>query len=89
MSLNSNEFILLTSEQVFGEQRIDAIKQLDSDCTLTDFAILLGGRVEDESHTSEGNYLEGDTTWCHSPSSYTHEEIDEVLGCSKVKRRNN
>lgn len=47
----------LTVEQIFGDAQLDIIKKYGTTCAITDFSILLGGYVDDDSHTNEGNTL--------------------------------
>lgn len=52
------KFDLLTENQVFNKnEKLDILKRYGTRATLTDYAILLGGNVDDDSYTSEGNYL--------------------------------
>ena len=51
------DFTFLTREQIFGDKKLDVLKQYGVRCSITDYAILLGGIVDDFSYTSEGENL--------------------------------
>ena len=50
-----NNFTFLTEEQIFGDKQLDILKKYGTACAITDFSILLGGYVNNDFHTKEGN----------------------------------
>ena len=53
----------LTSEQIFGDKKLDILKKYGESCAITDFSILLGGYVNNDYHTKEGNTDKDRTGW--------------------------
>lgn len=53
----------LTEEQIFGDAQIDILKKHGTACAITDFSILLGGYVNDDYHTKEGDTGRDRTGW--------------------------
>ena len=53
----------LTEEQIFGDAQIDILKKYGTACAITDFSILLGGYVNDDYHTKEGDTGRDRTGW--------------------------
>lgn len=41
--MNELDFTFLTEEEIFGKNKLDVIRKYGTKCTITDFAILLGG----------------------------------------------
>lgn len=50
------DFTFLTEEQCYGENKLDILKKLGVKAPITDFAILLGGDVD--NYSNNGNLLE-------------------------------
>ena len=50
-----SNFTFLTEEQIFGDKQLDILKKYGTACAITDFSILLGGYVNNDFHTKEGN----------------------------------
>jgi hypothetical protein len=50
-----SEFTFLSSDQVYGSNQLDIMKRYGTRCAITDFSILLGGKVSSKYTTSEGN----------------------------------
>lgn len=63
-------FTLLTEEQIFGDRQIEVFKKYDTQCAISDFAILLGGGVLDGFYTSEGKSLKNRTGWWWTKTPY-------------------
>ena len=53
----------LTEEQIFGDKQLDILKKYGKACAITDFSILLGGYVNNDCHTKEGNTGKDRTGW--------------------------
>ena len=53
----------LTEEQIFGDKQLDILKKYGTACAITDFSILLGGYVNNDYHTKEGNTDKDRTGW--------------------------
>lgn len=51
-----NYFTFLTDEQVTGVNKLGILKKYGLNCAITDFSILLGGLVEDDAYTTEGEH---------------------------------
>jgi hypothetical protein len=49
------DFSFLDKEQIFGENRLEIFKEYGTKAAITDFSILLGGYVNNDYHTKEGN----------------------------------
>ena len=49
------DFDFLKEEQVFGENRLKIFEKYGTKAAITDFSILLGGYVNNDYHTKEGN----------------------------------
>jgi len=58
-----NNFTFLTEEQIFGENQLDILKKYGTKAAITDFSILLGGSVLQDSYTREGNSGKDRTGW--------------------------
>ena len=58
-----NNFTFLTDEQIFGNDQLDILRNYGTKCAITDFSILLGGYVESDYYTSEGNSRKDRTGW--------------------------
>ena len=56
-------FDFLKEEQVFGDNQIDILKKYGTKAAITDFSILLGGCVDDNYHTNEGDTDRDRTGW--------------------------
>ena len=59
----NNSFTFLSDEQVFGDKALDIIKRYGPKAAITDFSILLGGYVDDNCHTNEGDTDKDRTGW--------------------------
>ena len=59
----NNNFTFLTKEQIFGDKQLDTLKKYGTACAITDFSILLGGYVNNDYHTKEGNTDKDRTGW--------------------------
>ena len=57
------DFDFLKEEQVFGENRLEIFKEYGTKAAITDFSILLGGYVNNDYHTKEGNTDKDRTGW--------------------------
>lgn len=57
------DFTFLTEDQTFGDNQLGILKKYGTKCAITDFAILLGGYVSDNYHTSEGENLKDRNGW--------------------------
>jgi len=57
------DFDFLKEEQVFGDNQIDILKKYGTKAAITDFSILLGGCVDDNYHTNEGDTDRDRTGW--------------------------
>ena len=53
----------LTEEQIFGDKQLDILKKYGTACAITDFSILLGGLVNNDYYTKEGNTDKNRTGW--------------------------
>ena len=53
----------LTEEQIFGDKQLDTLKKYGTTCAISDFSILLGGFVNNDYHTKEGNTDKDRTGW--------------------------
>ena len=73
------DFFFLYEEQVFGDNKLDILKQYGVRCASTDYTILLGGIVDDFSYTSDGEKLINRTSsyWTKS-SGYRCWIVDEA-----------
>ena len=58
-----NNFTFLTEDQIFGNNQLDIIRKYGKNCAITDFSILLGGKVSSVFYTSEGNTVKDRTGW--------------------------
>jgi len=63
----------LTDEQVFGDNQLDILKKYGTKCAITDFSILLGGCVSEDSYTSEGNSEKDRTGWWWTKTPYNND----------------
>ena len=72
------DFTFLSYDQIYGDNKLDILKQYGVRCASTDYTILLGGVVEDFSYTSEGENLINRTSsyWTKS-SGYSCWIVDE------------
>ena len=68
MNFNNN-FTFLTKEQIFGNSCLDIIRKYGTECSITDFSILLGGTVSIDYYTCEGDSLINRTGWWWTKSS--------------------
>jgi len=57
------DFDFLKEEQIFGDNQIDILKKYGTKCAITDFSILLGGCIDDNYHTNEGDTDRDRTGW--------------------------
>lgn len=66
------DLTLLTKEQILGDNSLEVLKKYGTTCGITDFAILLGGFVSSDYHTSEENRLKNRTCswWSKTPGEY-------------------
>ena len=67
-----NKLTLLKEEQIFGEDRLDVLKQYGNACAITDFSILLGGFVASSTYTSEGEALQNRTGYWWTQTPYNN-----------------
>lgn len=67
------DFTLLTEEQIFGDNQIDVLKKFGTKCAISDFAILLGGYVDSDFYTSEGETLKNRTGWWWTKTPYDND----------------
>lgn len=67
------DFTLLTEEQIFGDKQIDVLKKFGTKCAISDFAILLGGYVNSDTYTSEGDSLKNRTGWWWTKTPYDND----------------
>ncbi len=77
MDYDDIKFTLLSDEQTLGSRKIDVIKRLGGKCAISDFAILLGAKVSDDSHVDDDSSLKGRTGWWYLSTSYW---FSDVLG---------
>ena len=78
MNYSTNEFTLLSKEQVFGSQEIDVIKNIGTKCAISDFAILLGAYVSSDYHVDEDSSSRGRTGWWYLSSSAGDGDVQNV-----------
>ena len=64
------DFTFLTQEQCFGHKKLDILKKYGTRCAITDFAILLGGYVDRDYYTEEGESLINRTGWWWTKTPY-------------------
>ena len=64
-----SEFTFLEESQITGDNKLDIFKKYGTKCAITDFAILLGGYVSYDYHTSEGNLMIHRTGWYWTQSN--------------------
>ena len=65
-----SELTFLDYEQIFGNDQLDILKKYGTKCAITDFSILLGGRVSPEYYASK-EFLSKDCTgmwWTKTPN---------------------
>lgn len=67
--MKKGDFTLLDEEQVFNKSQLNIIKKYGKKCSLTDFAILLGGYVSDCYICDEKNFQNRSGLWFVKPSS--------------------
>ena len=65
-----SEFTFLDVDQIFGENQLDIFKKYGTRCAITDFSILLGGIVREDTFTSEGNRMKDRTSWWWTKTPY-------------------
>jgi len=53
-----SEFTFLEEKQIIGDDKLEIFNKYGSKCVITDFAILLGGVVNNYEHTKEGDFLD-------------------------------
>lgn len=58
-----NQFTFLTEEQYFGEKQIEVIQKMGTKAALTDFAILCGAYVDNDSFVENKESLENRCGW--------------------------
>ena len=58
-----SNFTFLTEEQIFGNNKLEILNRYGTKCAITDFSILLGGYVDNDDHTKEGNTDKDRTCW--------------------------
>ena len=56
-----SDFTFLTEEQIFGSNQIDVIKKRGTKAAISDFAIILGGYVSNDSYVDTDSSLKGRT----------------------------
>ena len=68
MNFGTNEFTLLSDEQIIGSHKIDVIELLGGKCAISDFAILLGSYVSKDYFIEDDWSLKGRTAnwWTRS-----------------------
>ena len=57
------DFSFLDKKQIFGENRLEIFEKYGTKAAITDFSILLGGYVDNNYHTKEGNTDKDRTGW--------------------------
>ena len=68
--MDIKEITFLSNDQVFGGSKaLELFKRYGTKCAITDFSILLGGYVEGNFYTSEGNSRNDRTGWWWTKSS--------------------
>lgn len=70
MNFSDKEFTLLSYEQTFGSSKIDVIERLGVKCAASDFAILLGAKVNNDDHVDDDSSLKGRIGWWYLSSAY-------------------
>ncbi len=70
MNFSDKEFTLLSKEQTFGNSKIDVIERLGVKCAASDFAILLGAKVNNDDHVDDDSSLKGRIGWWYLSSAY-------------------
>lgn len=63
------KFKILSYNEVFGDNKSQVIRELGTKCTISDFAILLGGSVAEEKQADDDNSLEARTGYWYLSSS--------------------
>ena len=85
-------FTFLTQEQCFGRDKLDILKKRGTKAAITDFSVLLGGRLSSE-HVKNDSFLEKRTGyyWTKSDDGSNDACIvkdDGSFYCDNVNRRN-
>ena len=85
-------FTFLTQEQCFGRDKLDILKKRGTKAAITDFSVLLGGRLSSE-HVKNDSFLEKRTGyyWTKSDDGANDACIvkdDGSFYCDNVNRRN-
>ena len=85
-------FTFLTQEQCFGRDKLDILKKRGTKAAITDFSVLLGGRLSSE-HVKNDSFLEKRTGyyWTKSDDGTNDACIvkdDGSFYCDNVNRRN-
>ena len=87
-----SNFTFLTQEQCFGRDKLDILKKRGTKAAITDFSVLLGGRLSSE-HVKNDSFLEKRTGyyWTKSDDGANDACIvkdDGSFYCDNVNRRN-
>ena len=87
-----SDFTFLTQEQCFGRDKLDILKKRGTKAAITDFSVLLGGRLSSE-HVKNDSFLEKRTGyyWTKSDDGANDACIvkdDGSFYCDNVNRRN-
>lgn len=69
------EVTFLNFDQVFGDKKVDIIKQYGSKCAISDFAILLGGFVLNNYHVNDRYTLDNRTGMWFTNSFYNNDSV--------------
>ena len=66
-----NDIIFPTMDQIYGEngvEQLEVFSKYGTKCAITDFAVILGGYVDNNNYSSEGDELKHRTGWYWSAS---------------------
>lgn len=83
-----NEFKLLTEEQIFGDESIEVIQKLGTECAITDFANALGASIYDKEFIAGDRNLKtraGD--WFTSSSNFYFGDVRVVNDEGRCENR--